>query len=321
MSDQAEKPDPAHRVAFPDHDFQQSLLNAIIDASPDGILVVDGKGIVVSHNRRFVELWRIPADRLTGTSPGSAVGGIDDPILATVLERVKDPDGFLARVRELYASPSLDDDSEIELKDGRTVERHSTMLRGEGDVYLGRVWFFRDVTARKETEATLLALARHDPLTGILNRRYFAERAEQEFVRARRHRTPLAIAEFDIDHFKRVNDRFGHATGDEVLKAVCATGRAMIRETSLFGRIGGEEFAVLLIDADPAGARVFAERLCAAVAGTRVLAHGSEISCTISVGVALRRTDDATAEDCLQRADAAMYLAKKGGRNRVEVAS
>ena len=321
MSDSSEQRDPVRRPAATDDEFQRSLLTAINDASPDGILVVDEKGIVVSHNRRFLEIWKIPPEHVTGTQPGSAVGTSDDPLLASVVERVNDRHRFLQRVQELYASPRLDDHCEIELTDGRTLERHSTGLRGEQDQYLGRVWFFRDVTAHKQTETALQALARHDPLTGAMNHRYYAERAKQEFARAKRHQTPLAIAEFDIDHFKQINDRYGHAAGDEVLKAVCNASQGMMRETNLFARIGGEEFVVLLAGSDIDGAAVFAERLRVAAADASVLVDGEKVSCTISVGVAARRADDTTAEDCLKRADRAMYRAKARGRNRVEVDS
>ena len=238
-----------------------------------------------------------------------------------MLEGVKDSRGFLERVQELYANPELDDHSEIELLDGRTLERHSTALRGHDAHYLGRVWYFRDVTARKQTEAALQALTRQDFLTGAANRSYFSERANQEFARSRRHQTPLCIAEFDIDYFKKINDRYGHAVGDEVLKALCNKCRALIRQTDLFARIGGEEFAVLMAGADIEGAMRISERLRVAVADTTLLLDGNEISYTISIGIAARQTDDKTAEDCLRRADRAMYRAKENGRNRIEVAA
>lgn len=318
MSDTREGPNEHPPADLADVDFQRSLLHAIIDASPDGILVVDGRGIIVSHNKRFVQMWQIPAERLTGARPGTAVGGDDNPVLTTVLDRVRDRAGFLARVQELYANPHLDDHTEIELLDGRTLERHSTVLWGQHDQYLGRVWFFRDITTRKQTELALRALARHDSLTGIMNRRYFTERVNQEFTRAKRYHTPLVMATFDIDNFKKVNDRYGHAIGDEVIRAVCNASRAIMRETNLFGRIGGEEFAVLLINCDINGSKIFAERLRQAVATVQVLADGDEIVCTVSIGLAARHDDDNSAEECLERADRAMYRAKQKGRNCFE---
>jgi diguanylate cyclase (GGDEF)-like protein/PAS domain S-box-containing protein len=142
-------------VSVGTYDLQNSLIKAINGASPEGILVVDANGIIISHNHRFVEIWRIPSDRLRGLEPDTAVGTDDDPILSTVLERIKDKQTFLARVRELYNNPSLNDLCEIELLDGRTIERHSTVLHNDDGQYLGRVWFFRDITSQKQTEANL----------------------------------------------------------------------------------------------------------------------------------------------------------------------
>jgi diguanylate cyclase (GGDEF)-like protein/PAS domain S-box-containing protein len=310
---------PAKLTRAGGHEFQSSLVRAINEASPDGILVVNDKKVIVSHNRRFVEIWQIPSDRLRGLGPNTAIGDDDDPLLSTAVERVKDPQAFLARVRELYDNPHMNDRCELELKDGRTLERYSTVLRGDDDQYLGRVWFFRDITAQKQTEAALQELARHDPLTGIANRRYFFERANQEFARTKRYRTPLSIAEMDIDHFKRINDQYGHAAGDEVLKSFCSTSQGQMRETELLGRIGGEEFAGLLPDTGLDGAARMAERLRQAVADSKLSLTGGEISYTISIGVATLRAADASVEDCLRRADNAMYRAKQKGRNRVEI--
>lgn len=310
---------PTKSVYVGDYQFQTSLVRAINEASPDGILVVNDKGIVVSHNHKFVEIWRIPNHRLRGVEPDTAIGAEDASILSAVLERVKDPQLFLARVQELYDNPDMDDHCEIELKDGRTLERHSTVLRGDDDQYLGRVWFLRDVTVQKESEAALLDLARHDPLTGMANRRFFFERANLEFVRSKRYQPPLSIAMMDIDHFKRINDEFGHAAGDEVLKSFCIASQRLVRKTDFCARIGGEEFAVLLPDTDLVGAVRLAERLRREVAKSTLLLSAGEINFTVSIGVATLRSADASLEDCLQRADHAMYRAKENGRNRVEI--
>jgi signal transduction histidine kinase/CheY-like chemotaxis protein len=136
-------------------EFQHSLLLAIHQQSPDGILVVDDTNTVVSHNRRFLDIFRISLSSIQTDRSDSAVGGADQPILAAVLQRVREEESFLRRVRELYDDPNADDDCEIELKDGRTLERHSTALRREDGGYLGRVWFFRDVSQRKQIEINL----------------------------------------------------------------------------------------------------------------------------------------------------------------------
>jgi diguanylate cyclase (GGDEF)-like protein/PAS domain S-box-containing protein len=306
-------------VGVGNYALQRSLVNAVIDASPEGILVVDEKGIIVSHNQQFVEIWRIPNDRLHGAELNTAIGADDEPILSTVLERVKDEKAFLARVKMLYDNPQLKDHCEVELKDGRTLERHSTVLYNDDGEYLGRVWFFRDISPQKQTESTLRDLAHHDPLTGVANRRYFYERAKQECARTKRRSSPLSIAVLDIDYFKQINDLSGHAVGDEVLKLLCNVSQHLVRETDIFARLGGEEFAVLLPDTNLDGAAVLAERLRQAIADSKLPLSSGALNCTVSIGVAMLKSTDTCIEDCLVRADGAMYKAKQKGRNRVEI--
>jgi PAS domain S-box-containing protein len=138
--------------------FEQSLLRAIHEESPDGILVVDKENIVVSHNRRLLEVWRIDPAAIQAKDI-TMIGRSDLPLLSAVVERTKNPELFLKRVKELYSDPNAVDDCEIELRDGRTLERHSTALWGEHDEYLGRVWFFRDITERKRYEDKLRQLS------------------------------------------------------------------------------------------------------------------------------------------------------------------
>jgi diguanylate cyclase (GGDEF)-like protein len=303
-----------------EYELQKSLVTEIIESSPEGILVVDENGIIVSHNRRFVEIWQIPSHKLQGNNAGnSAIGADDNPILAHNVGCVKDKQAFLARIRELYANPHMDDHCEIELMDGRTLERHSTVLRNENSQYLGRVWFFRDITSQKQTENDLMELAHHDSLTGVANRRYFFDWAGQEFSRSKRHSTQLSIAELDIDHFKKINDQYGHAAGDGVLISLCNTSKRLVRDTNIFARIGGEEFALLLPDTNLDGAVSLAERLRRVIADNTLTLDGVEIRCTVSIGVASLKPTDTCIEDTILRADMALYNAKANGRNRVEI--
>src|SRR5690606_13536511 len=150
---------------------------------------------------------------------------------------------------------------EIALKDGRTIERHSVGLRGNDGRYLGRVWFFLDITERKRAERELRELALHDSLTGLPNRGHFAALAAAEMRRAQRYGRPLSVLMLDLDGFKGINDRYGHAGGDTVLKTVARRWTEALRKADLLARIGGEEFAVLLPETELEAARAVAERL------------------------------------------------------------
>nr|WP_164084905.1 sensor domain-containing diguanylate cyclase [Pseudazoarcus pumilus] len=232
-------------------EFEHSLIKAIHEASPDGILVVDEQDRVVSYNQRFLAIFGL---NLTELHDPDVDGPLhDDALLSGALQAIRDPEAFLQRVRALYADPTIHDVTEIELVDGRTLERHSTALWTDDRRYLGRVWFFRDITDRKCHEQLLEAQSRRDPLTGVANRRGFFNRAGEAFARARRSGLALSVIMLDIDLFKGINDRYGHAAGDQVLRHLCRVAASVVRETDLFARIGGEEFVVLAPDTDHNG--------------------------------------------------------------------
>lgn len=170
------------------------------------------------------------------------------------------------------------------------------------------------------TEAELNRLAMTDPLTGIANRRAFMGAADREVRRARRFRDVLSAMIVDIDHFKQINDRAGHAGGDQVLHRFAEGMTRTLRSIDIVGRIGGEEFALLLPGTPLAGAMLTADRI-RATARTVVLPHATKLpALTISVGVAELHPGDASSDAMLGRADAAMYRAKQDGRDRTVAA-
>ena len=172
----------------------------------------------------------------------------------------------------------------------------------------------RDITALKRANAELDKLAKHDELTGILNRREFRRRAKVEFGRGRRYGEALSVLLIDIDHFKRINDRHGHAAGDEVLRRFANIVAAELRPTDIFGRLGGEEFCILLAHADMKHAIAVAERIRHAVRGRYGLgSRASEM--TVSIGAATLRPADTSVAALMERADRALYSAKTSGRD------
>jgi diguanylate cyclase (GGDEF)-like protein len=171
-------------------------------------------------------------------------------------------------------------------------------------------------------ELELRQIARRDALTGALSRRGFLEAVDKEIARCRRLRTPAALVILDLDHFKRINDGWGHPAGDAVLRDLASLADAALRGSDSFGRLGGEEFALLLPAAGGAEARQVAERLRTAIAAHHfTLAGGERLPVTASLGVAAFEPALAGAEAWIAAADVALYAAKRGGRNRVELAA
>lgn len=165
----------------------------------------------------------------------------------------------------------------------------------------------------------LEALSRTDRLTGLNNRGFWEEALKREFARHKRYGSTASLLMFDIDHFKRINDTYGHPAGDKVIQDLAHLVRDSVRDLDVAGRYGGEEFAVLLPDVNSAGARLLAERLRRAVAGRALEIDGQQIRYTISVGVADLTEPCESHEVFIQRADQALYDSKHGGRNQVTV--
>jgi len=171
----------------------------------------------------------------------------------------------------------------------------------------------------EEKNRELQELAYYDPLTDLPNRRFFFEHANLIFEEAKRYKKPLSLLVMDIDHFKKINDTYGHDVGDVVLKTFAGVLRGIVRQSDICARFGGEEFVVLLPNTDLEGAKVLAERIRTAVAKNPV-EHGSiVIVFTVSVGISQYRKSMQNIDELIKEADIALYRAKEGGRNRVEI--
>jgi len=171
----------------------------------------------------------------------------------------------------------------------------------------------------EKSQKALQESARTDPLTGCLNRRYLVERAETEFKRAVRNGTPITVLMIDIDHFKKVNDTYGHACGDEAIRALVKQIVGRCRGSDILGRLGGEEFALVLPETGMADAAQIAESLRTILESTPLEAANSTFGITISIGLATARAGDPVKDffKTLEYADEALYRAKDQGRNRV----
>jgi len=171
----------------------------------------------------------------------------------------------------------------------------------------------------QNANAQLQKLSSTDRLTGLYNRGHWEEALRAAYARHQRYGTMSSLVMFDIDHFKRINDTYGHPAGDKVLEQIAELIREHVRDSDVAGRYGGEEFAVVLSDTDKAGARMFAERLRKAVEEMDVIYGDKVIRLTISLGVADLSKPSITHADLISWADQALYTSKKSGRNRVTV--
>jgi diguanylate cyclase (GGDEF)-like protein len=175
--------------------------------------------------------------------------------------------------------------------------------------------------AKERTERVHKEAALIDPLTGVYNRRAITEFAKQMLSREVRPTKPMAILMFDIDKFKSINDRFGHPVGDKVIRLLAATAKNTLRQTDVFGRLGGEEFAAFLGNTDEKGAVIAAERVRLAFVEAGRVVDGIEIGATVSIGVTFTTNYQSEVDGLLARADEALYEAKNSGRNRVMIRS
>lgn len=291
--------------------YQSTVMSVYLDESPDGILVVDASNQIKTWNRRFLEIWNIP-EAVMMARDGEAA-------LRAVVEQLAEPDGFVQRIRELYLL--LDEEEQgvsIQMKDGRILERYSRGLHGPDGHYWGRIWFYRDVTELQRMTEQLLHMSQTDPLTGIANRRVFMGRLEEEYRRAQRYGHQLSVLMLDLDHFKQINDRYGHATGDKVLTEFVRVVTPEIRASDCFARMGGEEFTIVLPQSSLHSARQLAQRLCQAVAALIFDSpQGGTFGVTVSIGVATLCDSDSSPEQLIIRSDRCLYAAKSEGRNRV----
>ena len=286
-----------------------SLQRATLESTADGILVVDRSGRMVSYNQRFQRMWRIPDEVLEARD--------DERALGYVLDQLAEPDAFIQKVSQLYEHPEAESHDIVRFKDGRVFERYSQPQRGSDGTVHGRVWSFRDVTKRERSEARLRELADHDALTGLLNRRRFAEEVSARVAGAARYGDGGAVLLLDLDNFKDINDSLGHRTGDAVLRGVAQLLRNRLRRTDVLARLGGDEFAILLPHADLEAARQVADDLLAAIRSHRAIFAGHRIRLTTSIGIAPISAEPVqSAEELLVEADVAMYAAKDGGRDR-----
>ena len=289
-----------------------SYLRAVLDNLPIGVLLVDKAMNCVYWNKLGRGLFGLADEFQISNVPLEAVllqvaenGGYGPGQAA---EQVA---GRMALIRNFQPHTV-----ELERRGGGTLQVRGAPIMIEG-VPAGFILLQEDITERKDCQATLERLATTDHLTGLLNRRAFLEASEKELRRAYRYGQSLSLLMLDIDHFKRINDTYGHPAGDEVLRRVAAACRQALRDEDLTGRLGGEEFAVTLVQAPLRSARTVAERLRKAIGELAIELDGKTLGVTVSIGVAECGSGIVSIEKLISVADEGLYSAKHLGRNRV----
>jgi diguanylate cyclase (GGDEF)-like protein len=281
----------------------------LFETVPTGIVVLDGEGASGMANARAAELLGLPA------------GTVAASLLADRMKALR----ARCRNREALETLYLRLQAEVDyhataqwILEGAHIEVETHPILGSGRN--GRIWLFHDVTVQERLAEELRLRAQTDSLTGLPNRRHFFDvgvAAVARAVGAKGVEGSLSLLLLDIDHFKSINDGFGHPVGDEVLREFASRCRSLMRGRDLMARIGGEEFAVLLPETKPAEAAEIGERLRCAFARAAVETQGGAISVTISMGGATLSGGGESLDALLKRADVALYEAKHGGRNRV----
>lgn len=278
-------------------------LTEVIKHFPGGVLVENEAGQVLVVNQKLCELLaiRVPADSLVGCEHAE----LCRLLAPDVCEAVFGGDSHLPLDERLHGG-------EVVLVDGRYLSPSLIPVRlGETDI--GRQWIVLDVTERQQYERQLEQLACTDALSGLSNRGAFMARLKAELGSIAHGGPAGMLVMLDLDYFKRVNDTYGHAAGDAVLVHLAGLLRGAVRREDMVGRLGGEEFAVLLPATSPVDAVMLAERLRITLEQSHIDIGNECIQVTASLGIAALGAD---ANDSLARADAALYAAKRGGRNR-----
>lgn len=285
----------------------QQLFRAIVENVGDLVAVLDSEGRRIYNSPSYRPLFR-EKDIRQGSNSFLEIHPEDRERIKEIFNRtIATGIGECAEFRFV-------------LKDGsiRHMESDGRAIRGSDGKVSKVVVVSRDITDLKRLEADLREMAATDILTGLPNRRHFLAQLEQELARVSRVEAHSAsVLMIDVDNFKRINDTFGHATGDNVLRHLATLMQQELRKIDTLGRIGGEEFAVILPGADLLAAEVFAERLRQKVALTPTAHNNSSIPLTVSIGVTEMKPSDASADDGLVRADRALYHSKECGRNKV----
>jgi diguanylate cyclase (GGDEF)-like protein len=298
-----------HRAAVR-HQAAEAELKDAMEALPDGFVLFDKNDRLVHCNRRYREIYKESGDlRVPGVKfsdlirQGVYAGQYSDAI-------GNEEEWIAQRIHE-HQHPGKPIEQQLPGDRWLRIQERRTTTGG-------LVGFRIDVTELKRQERELSRLAWTDSLTGALNRHRFLELAEAELAHSQRHFRNVSLLMLDLDNFKTINDCHGHSAGDHVLRSTCKSWQRQLRGRDLIGRLGGEEFCVLLPETRGRDALVVAERLRKTTERQKLSYDGKAITVSVSVGAAVYENIADTITSVIKRADQSLYKAKSSGRNRIE---
>lgn len=271
----------------------------VMENLQDGIIVIDVHGRIIDMNQS--------ASKWSGADPQRWIGRLAEQCLPAL--------EVLFEVMDVQSSARREYAHQEGTKTRHTLAQLSALSHAE--TRAGYLLVLYDITDQKEKEEALRLLATTDPLTTLLNRRTFFEMGKQSFAQAKRYQKPLSAMMLDVDHFKSINDTYGHQTGDVVLQQVGKLFRDLCRQSDILARYGGEEFVLLMPETTITQAQIAAERFIQGVRDLILEREGEPLRLSISAGVATMTEDMLNLDTLLNASDKALYKAKKTGRDRV----
>ena len=291
---------------------EQSRLNALISILPVGVMFVDPEHKVQFINLECRRLWGLPESE-------DYIGQHDTVLIAQARHLMEKPEKFVQQVEDVLKQYGATAPFDTRLVNNTIIRSRSSVVPDATDErYIGRMWMFEDVSEEHTRLHQEQIRAERDVLTGLYNRRRFEDDAERLFAQAQRNNRRLSLLYFDLDDFKRINDEYGHAAGDAILKGIAQLLSLQSRRNEELYRLGGDEFAILVADAEQHQVEALARRVVTTVEKLQFSFGENEVHARCSMGIAAcapKGIQDSST-DLMQQADIAMYQAKHLGKHR-----
>jgi len=287
---------------------KDSHIRHIVDAAMNGIITINEHGIIESFNPAATQMFGYEQHEAIGKNIAMIVSSTDEKTHDSYIQRYIDTKEahIVGKPREVIAR----------CKDGSLFPIELFVTARQIDDHWMFIGILHDISERKAMQAKLIELATTDGLTGLFNRAHFNDKLNEEFKRAKRYKQhALSLMILDADHFKSVNDYYGHPAGDALLIAIAQTAQQCARETDIVARYGGEEFVIIMPDSNADEALKLAERVRKSIAAIEIEYEGNSINRTVSIGIACLQASDKDSDMLLSRADQALYHAKENGRD------